>query len=126
VLNEIAEQMRCAPVADEFDGATAEAGPAACRDISNRRSDGEFAPAPAIGSTSGVSGLGDASFLTARIYFEYCFRTFGDALPVIPPTPERIARMARAARQRTGRKSFARVPPCYGEATVEKIAAKRR
>ncbi len=120
VLNEIAEQMRCAPVADEFDGAP-QSKPGCMSRHLEPEVDGEFAPAPAIGSTSGVS----ASVMQVpdgEDLFEYCFRTFGDALPVIPPTPERIARMLGGApADRT--EVIARVPPCYGEATVEKIAA---
>lgn len=53
---------------------------------------------------------------------EQCFRLFGDALPVVPPTEERVAAML----QGTGlapHTVIARVPPFYGEATVEKIAA---
>src|SRR5580765_988653 len=54
--------------------------------------------------------------------FEYCRQKFGDALPVVPPTVEKVAAMVKA----TGLEPetvIARVPPFYGEATVEKIAA---
>jgi hypothetical protein len=48
---------------------------------------------------------------------EYCYRMFGDALPVVPPTVERVdAMVAGVDRQEV----VARIPPCYGEATVEK------
>ena len=53
---------------------------------------------------------------------EQCFRLFGDALPVVPPTEERVLAMLKG----TGLAPqwvIARVPPVYGEATVEKIAA---
>lgn len=54
--------------------------------------------------------------------FVYCTKHFGDALPVIPPTVERVAAMLRACKL-PAQEVIARVPPCYGEATVEKIAA---
>jgi hypothetical protein len=44
-----------------------------------------------------------------------------DGLPVVPPTPERVAR-AVAASGRAGDELVALVPPNYGRATVEKIA----
>ena len=54
--------------------------------------------------------------------FEYCFAAFHDALPVIPPDESRIARMLDGVGL-PPRHVVARVPPFYGEATVEKIAA---
>ncbi|HEX7289283.1 MAG TPA: TlpA disulfide reductase family protein [Candidatus Angelobacter sp.] len=53
---------------------------------------------------------------------EYSFRQFGDALPVVPPTEERVAAMLRAC-DLAPETVVARVPPVYAEATVEKIAA---
>src|SRR5439155_17437519 len=52
----------------------------------------------------------------------YCMSHFGDPLPVVPPTVERVNAML-AACQLPPQEIIARVPPCYGEATVEKIAA---
>ena len=43
-------------------------------------------------------------------------------LPVVPPTAERVGRECSAP-GRDPREMVARIPPCYGEATVEKIAA---
>jgi peroxiredoxin len=120
VLNEIAVQMRCAPVADEFDGAP-QSKPGCMSRHLEPEAHGEFAPAPASSSTRGVP----ASVMEipdGEDPFEYCFRTFGDALPVIPPTPERIARMLSGTPMDLA-DVIARVPPCYGEATLEKIAA---
>ena len=119
VLNEIAAQMRCAPVAEEFDGAPHSKPGCMSRHLEPQVG-GEFAPAPVIGPTRGapasVIEISDGEDL-----FEYCFRTFGDALPVIPPTPARVARMLSGTPvERT--EIIARVPPCYGEATAEKIA----
>jgi len=54
--------------------------------------------------------------------YEYCRRQFGDALPVVPPTTEKVAAMI-AASGLAAEIVIARVPPVYGEATVEKIAA---
>jgi redoxin len=53
---------------------------------------------------------------------EYFFRQFGDALPVVPPTEERVSAMLRAC-DLSPETVIGRVPPVYGEATVEKIAA---
>jgi hypothetical protein len=54
--------------------------------------------------------------------FEYCRQKFGDALPVVPPTVEKVEAMVRASGL-APEMVIARVPPFYGEATVEKIAA---
>ena len=52
----------------------------------------------------------------------FCSEHFGDALPVVPPTEARVQRMLSAVRL-APETVVARVPPCYGEATIEKIAA---
>jgi peroxiredoxin len=53
---------------------------------------------------------------------EYCLEAGFDPLPVIPPTVERVERMLRATALAPD-EVIARVPPNYGAATVEKIAA---
>ena len=53
---------------------------------------------------------------------EYCRENFGDALPVVPPTVERVEAMLNAC-DLTPQSVVGRIPPIYGEATVEKIAA---
>jgi hypothetical protein len=53
---------------------------------------------------------------------EYCAREFGDPLPVVPPTVERVARLL-AATPHSPHDVIGRIPPNYGAATVEKIAA---
>ncbi|HLJ90845.1 MAG TPA: TlpA disulfide reductase family protein [Candidatus Angelobacter sp.] len=53
---------------------------------------------------------------------EFCMRHFGDALPVVPPTVERVEKMLSACGQ-APETIIGRIPPFYGEATVEKIAA---
>jgi peroxiredoxin len=55
--------------------------------------------------------------------FEFMFeRGLTDGLPVIPPTPERVAGMLTGTR-RDPREVVATLPPNMGPATVEKIAA---
>ncbi|MCI0338576.1 MAG: TlpA family protein disulfide reductase [Acidobacteria bacterium] len=54
--------------------------------------------------------------------FEYCLRAGFDPLPVVPPTPERVERMLRSASLAPDA-VVAQVPPNYGQATVEKVAA---
>jgi peroxiredoxin len=53
---------------------------------------------------------------------EYCRENFGDALPVVPPTVERVDAMLKACGL-APQSVVGRIPPIYGEATVEKIAA---
>ena len=54
---------------------------------------------------------------------EYCRTSgFADSLPVIPPTAERVERMIEATRLPPN-EVIGLVPPNYGAATVEKIAA---
>jgi thiol-disulfide isomerase/thioredoxin len=53
--------------------------------------------------------------------FEYCV-SFGDPLPVVPPTVERVDRMLKATPLAPD-EIVALIPPNYGAATAEKIAA---
>lgn len=54
---------------------------------------------------------------------EFCYEEgFADPLPVVPPTVERVERML-AATALAGDEIVAHVPPNYGPASVEKIAA---
>jgi peroxiredoxin len=59
--------------------------------------------------------------------YEFCYEAgFADPLPVIPPTEERVDRMIGATpfpERNPPDQIVARVPPNYGMATVEKIAA---
>jgi peroxiredoxin len=62
--------------------------------------------------------LGDATDL-----YDYCLEAgFADPLPVVPPTVERVDRML-AATDLAPDHVVALIPPNYGQATVEKIAA---
>lgn len=119
-LNEIAALFGHAAVATPYDGAPASKPGCTSRHLEVATEDGA-APALDLHSARGtaasvieLSGEEDP--------YEYCYRTFGDALPVIPPTRERVDRMLHAV-DRDPREVIGRVPPCYGEATVEKIAA---
>jgi peroxiredoxin len=53
---------------------------------------------------------------------EYCLAAGFDALPVVPPTVARVERMLRAT-SHAPEEVIALIPPNYGQATVEKIAA---
>jgi peroxiredoxin len=55
--------------------------------------------------------------------YEYCLRSgFGDSLPVVPPTVERVESMLIATAL-APEEVVGLVPPNYGAATIEKIAA---
>jgi hypothetical protein len=119
VLNEIAALFGLPPIASSSDGAPQSKPGCMSRHLEPQTSDAA-APALDIHSTHGrAASIIETPDNTDE--FEFCYRTFGDALPVIPPTPERVERMLRDLPQ-NHREITARVPPCYGEATVEKIA----
>ena len=67
-----------------------------------------------------AAGARAARIETSQDAYEFCAREFGDPLPVVPPTVHRVERMI-AGRKPT--EIVGLIPPCYGEATVEKIAA---
>lgn len=120
VLNDIAAMLGQPPVASSHDGAPASKPGCMSRHLEVPT---ESANAPALdlhsprGKSASVVDIGDT-----EDEFEYCYRVFGDALPVIPPTPARVEKMMRGV-DRNAQEVIARIPPCYGEATVEKIAA---
>jgi len=120
-LNDLAQLLGHAAIAPQNDGA-----PAWKPGCSSRHLE------PAMSSDAG-DGTGPllrrvserASRITVQDsddLVEQCYRLFGDALPVVPPTEERVAAMLRGS-ELAPRAVIARVPPVYGEATVEKIAA---
>ena len=124
-LNDLAAAMGQPAIAPADDGA-----PAWKPGCSSRHLEPDAEP-----KTDGVAAEGSAKFLrrvgdhASRITlrddedpFEYCRRQFGDALPVIPPTVEKVEAMVRESGL-APETVIARVPPFYGEATVEKIAA---
>src|SRR5215813_10776609 len=122
-LNELAAALGHAPIAPADDGAPAWKPGCGSRHLEPQ-------------SEEAASVAGDSAPLLRRIAqpaqrimlgeqedpVEFCYRQFGDALPVVPPSAEKVAAML-AACSLSPENVVARVPPCYGEATVEKIAA---
>jgi peroxiredoxin len=120
-LNELAAAVGHSPIAPVDDGA-----PAWKPGCSSRHLEPETKEAEHV---SGEYFLRRTAEPASRIAlsddedpFEYCRRQFGDALPVVPPTVEKVEAMVRASGL-APETVIARVPPVYGEATVEKIAA---
>lgn len=120
-LNELAATLGHLPIAPPDDGA-----PAWKPGCSSRHLEPESDGAAAEGGAKLLRRSGDpATRITLRDEddpFEYCRLKFGDALPVVPPTVEKVEAMVRASGL-APETVIARVPPFYGEATVEKIAA---
>lgn len=120
-LNEIAGLLGRGPIAMPYDGAPASKPGCTSRHLEVQTEDASAAalnlhgPRGARASSIELAGAADP--------YEYCFRTFKDGLPVVPPTRERVEKMLGAAAGHDPREIIARIPPCYGEATVEKIAA---
>lgn len=120
-LNQLADAIGHPPIAPEHDGA-----PPWKPGCSSRHLEPETQPDQ---EAHGVHFLRKTAEAASRIAladqedpFAYCSQHFGDALPVVPPTVERVEAMLRAC-PLPAREIVARIPPCYGEATVEKIAA---
>lgn len=119
-VDEIAALFGLEPVADAFDGLPAWKPGCSSRHLETQTND-ESAPALNIGAARGTEAL-RFQIQDDEDPIEYCYRAFGDALPVVPPTPDKVARML-AAVSNDPAEVIGRIPPCYGEATVEKIAA---
>ena len=120
-LNELAGELGHPAIAPADDGA-----PAWKPGCSSRHLEPETQVAGQRNGATFLRRAGDAaSRITLRDEedpFEYCRKQFGDALPVVPPTVEKVEAMVKASG--LGPETIiARVPPFYGEATVEKIAA---
>jgi peroxiredoxin len=120
-LNEIATAMAGTPltVAEPFDGA-----PETKFGCTSRHLEGTLEGELAEAANPYVKRAARASHIELDDSidpFEYCTR-FGDPLPVVPPTIERVARML-AATSLPPDEVVALIPPNYGAATVEKIAA---
>ncbi|MDX2030555.1 MAG: TlpA disulfide reductase family protein [Blastocatellia bacterium] len=109
------------PLAGPHDGNPAAKPGCTSRHLEPRADDAAAAPAlnlhRAIGARASRIEL--AEDLDA---IEYCLEAGFDALPVVPPTAERVERMLRATPHAPD-EVIARIPPNYGLATVEKIAA---
>ncbi|MGD1092422.1 MAG: TlpA disulfide reductase family protein [Bryobacteraceae bacterium] len=115
-LNGFAAEMGQGAVADPFDGAPARKPGCSSRHL-EPVTVGESAEPLNLQSAVGARAT---RIEVADDAHEYCMRVFGDALPVVPPTVERVERMMAG---RAPSEVIGRIPPCYGEATVEKIAA---
>jgi len=120
VLNQIAALLDHPPVATPYDGAPAFKPGCTSRHL-EARTDAVAAPALNLHAPRGAPAS-TIEIADGEDPYEYCFREFNDALPVVPPTRERVDGMLAAA-GRDPREVIGRIPPCYGEATVEKIAA---
>jgi peroxiredoxin len=120
-LNELAAAAGHAAIAPEHDG-----NPAWKPGCSSRHLEPEAQSTNGTGTIHVLRKTAEpATRITLRddqAPFAYCMEHFGDALPVIPPTVERVEQMLAAAKA-PAQEVIARIPPCYGEATVEKIAA---
>jgi hypothetical protein len=119
-INEIAAYFGCPPVATPYDGFPQQKPGCTSRHL-EIDAEGEAAPALNVHAARGSAAL-EIALPDDEDLHEYCFRAFHDALPVVPPTRERIERMLHG-RELDRREVIGRIPPCYGEATVEKIAA---
>ena len=115
-LNAVAEEMGRRPIAEDHDGAPHRKPGCSSR---HREPSGGGASPEAL-NVYGSTGTRASRIDLSEDPYEYCFREFGDPLPVIPPTVERVDRMMSGL---DPAEIIGRIPPCYGEATVEKIAA---
>jgi hypothetical protein len=115
-LNAIAAEMGCLPIAEAHDGAPQRKPGCSSRHLE------PFAAIPSAEPLNLYAPTGARASLidVAEDPYEYCIREFGDPLPVVPPTVERVERMMTGFNPS---ELIGRMPPCYGEATVEKIAA---
>jgi len=119
-INEIADLFGVPPVASRYDGYPASKPGCSSRHL-EVPAEGEAAPGLDAFSAGGrpareIDLAGDDDPV------EYCFRAFHDALPVVPPTRTRLDRMLLGT-TRDPLEVIGRIPPCYGAATVQKIAA---
>jgi peroxiredoxin len=120
-LNKLAALLGHPAIAPEHDGAPAWKPGCGSRHLEPELPGGEVAIAGPLLRKQAQA----ASRVTVADHqdpFEFCMEHFGDPLPVIPPTEERVQAMLAAAAA-PAREVIARIPPCYGEATTEKIAA---
>jgi len=119
-LNEIAAIFGHAPVASPYDGNPASKPGCTSRHLETI-TESETAPALNLHASVGAAAT-RLELADGEDPYEYCYRAFGDALPVVPPTAERVERMLMAT-PLEAKEVVGRIPPCYGEATLEKIAA---
>ncbi len=120
-LNEIAALLGHEPIAAPYDGAPQSKPGCTSRHLETQTGDASAAPLNLYATRGTPASTLDLA--EDEDPHEYCFRVFKDPLPVVPPTRDRVDRMLRAAAAHEPQEVIARIPPCYGEATVEKIAA---
>jgi peroxiredoxin len=120
-LNQFAQALGLAPIAPPNDGAPAWKPGCGSRHLESATDRG---PTDAAGPL--LRRVGEpASRITLASdddAIEQSFRLFGDALPVVPPTEARVAAMLKGC-DLPAQTVIARIPPVYGEATAEKVAA---
>jgi hypothetical protein len=109
-LNGFASRLGTRPIAEPDDG-----NPAAKPGCSSRHREAG-APEPIIPAVR----AGRATRIQVNDAWEFARKNFGDPLPVVPPTVERVELMLGG---RDPLELVAEIPPNYGAATVEKIAA---
>lgn len=122
-LNAIAAEMLREPfeLAGKHDGAPATKPGCVSRHL-EPQTEGESAPAVNLYAERGARASRVELDPDVDPY-EFCYQAgFADPLPVIPPTVERVERMLGATALAPDQ-VVARIPPNYGMATVEKIAA---
>lgn len=113
------------PIADPHDGAPESKPGCSSRHLSSAVGSSETTVAP-----EPIDLLPGRGARASRIdvpegedLYEYCMRMgFSPFLPVVPPTAERVDAFVDATGQPPDR-VVGLVPPCYGPATIEKIAA---
>jgi len=115
-LNAIAAEMGRRPIADGHDGVPQRKPGCSSRHL--EPSDSGASPEPL--NVYATRGTRASRIDISEDPYEYCIREFGDPLPVIPPSVERVERMMGGL---DPAQVIGMIPPCYGEATVEKIAA---
>lgn len=119
-LNAVGVALGIGPIAPPDDGAPA-SKPGCMSRHREGAADGDRAPMLDLYAARGAAAtrieVPDADDLD-----DYCAREFGDPLPVVPPTEARVARML-AHCPLDPLDVVGRIPPNYGAATVEKIAA---
>lgn len=115
-LNAVAAAMGRGAIADAYDG-----NPPSKPGCSSRHLEtADDSPAAEALNLHAARGTRASRIEISEDPYDYSMRAFGDPLPVIPPTVERVDRMIG---ELDPAEIVGRIPPCYGEATIEKIAA---
>jgi len=115
-LNELAAAMGAGEIAPAYDG-----NPPSKPGCSSRHLEPEGSEASSITETQKRASRVTLDDTTDP--YDYCTQSgFADALPVVPPTVERVERMMAATKQPPDA-VIGHIPPNYGAATIEKIAA---